>query len=77
VVEGLTDAQIITRLQRLERNVARLAEAAGVDLEDPSAGADPEVVELARSGDRMGAARLHSERTGASFVDAQRFVADL
>ncbi len=72
--EGLTDAQIIDRLERMERNIARLAEHAGVELEDPAAGVDPEVVALARAGDRMGAAKLHSERTGASFLDAQRVV---
>ena len=72
--EGLSDAQIIERLQRLERNLARVAEATGVELDDPSAGIDPDVVELARSGDRMGAAKLYSERTGADFVEAQRVV---
>ena len=77
MVEGLTDAQIIERLQRLERNVAKLAEAAGVELEDPAAGVDPEVVSLARSGDRMGAAKLLSERTGIGFADAQRTVNSL
>ena len=72
--EGLTDAQMIERLQRLERNVALLAERLGVELEDPAAGADPEVLALARGGDRMGAAKLHAERTGASFVEAQAYV---
>ena len=75
--EGLTDAQIVERLQRLERNVAKLATAAGVELEDPAAGVDPEVVELARSGDRMGAAKLHSERAGVEFAAAQRIVNSL
>lgn len=77
MVEGLTDAQIIERLQRLERNVKLLADRAGVELEDPAAGIDPDVVELARSGDRMGAAKLYSERTGADFVEAQRIVNEL
>ena len=77
MVEGLTDAQISERLQRLERNVKLLADRAGVELEDPAAGIDPDVVELARSGDRMGAAKLYSERTGADFVEAQRIVNEL
>ena len=72
--EGLTDAQIVERLQRLERNVKKLAEAAGVELEDPSAGLDADIVELARSGDRMGAAKLYTERTGADFATAQGVV---
>lgn len=77
MAEGLTDAQIIERLQRLERNVQLLAERAGVELEDPSAGVDPEVVALARAGDRMRAAKLYAERTGADFVTAQRVVSAL
>ncbi len=75
--EGLTDAQIVERLSRLERNLARVAAATGVELEDPSAGVDPEIAELARSGDRMGAAKLYAERTGADFVEAQRIVNSL
>ncbi len=74
MVEGLTDAQIVERLQRLERDVAKLAAAAGVELEDPAAGIDPDVVDLARSGDRMGAAKLLSERTGTDFAEAQGIV---
>ena len=72
--EGLTDAQIIERLQRLERNVKLLAERAGIEIEDPAAGADADVVALARSGQRMEAAKLYVERTGADFVSAQKFV---
>ena len=75
--EGLSDAQIIERLQRLERNLQRVADAAGVELEDPAAGVDPEVAALARAGDRMGAAKLLSERTGVDFLAAQRVVNSL
>ena len=77
MAQELTDAQIVERLQRLERNVAAIAKHVGAEIEDPSAGVDPEVAELARSGDRMGAAKLHAERTGASFIDAQRVVSSL
>lgn len=76
-MEGLTDAQIIERLERLERNVRALAESVGVELEDPAAGVDADIVELARSGDRMGAAKLYAQRTGADFVEAQRIVSSL
>jgi hypothetical protein len=76
-MDGLSDAQIIERLERLERNVRALAESVGVELEDPTAGIDAEVVELARSGDRMGAAKLYAERTGTGFVEAQRVVSSL
>jgi ribosomal protein L7/L12 len=77
VPEGLTDAQIIARLERLERNVRTLAESVGVALEDPSEGVDADVVALAQSGDRMGAAKLYAERTGVGFVEAQRVVGAL
>lgn len=70
----LSDAQIIDRLGRLERNVRLLAERLGVEIEDPSRGADPDIVELARSGQRMQAAKLYMERSGADFISAQRFV---
>ena len=72
--EGLTDAQIIERIERLERNVRMLAERTGVGIEDPSDGIDPDIVELAKSGQRMQAAKLYAERTGADFLTAQRVV---
>ena len=74
---GLTDAQIIERLERLERNVKLIADRVGVELEDPGAGVDPDIAELARSGDRMGAAKLLADRTGTDFVSAQRIVSAL
>jgi hypothetical protein len=77
VPEGLTDAQMIARLERLERNMRALAEHVGVSLEDPAVGIDSDIVELARRGDRMGAAKLYAERTGANFVEAQRIVTEL
>lgn len=77
MTEGLSDAQIIERLLRLERNVKLLADEAGVELEDPARGLDPEVVELARAGKRMEAAALLAERTGSDFVSAQGIVAEI
>jgi hypothetical protein len=74
VARGLTDAQIVERLERLERNVRALAERIGVAIEDPAVDMDTEVVELARGGDRMGAAKLYAERNGVDFVEAQRVV---
>ena len=72
--EGLTDAQIIERLLRLERNVRRIAEMTGVPIEDPAESVDADIVSLAQGGDRMGAAKLYAERTGSDFVEAQRIV---
>ena len=77
MAEGLTDAQIVERLQRLERNVRVLADKLGVDIEDPATNVDADIVELARSGDRMGAAALYRERTGVTFVEAQQAVNSL
>jgi uncharacterized protein (UPF0335 family) len=77
MARGLTEAQIVERIERLERAVAAIAEKTGVEIEDPSDGLDPEVIKLARAGKEMDAAKLHSERTGVSFVDAQRIVSDL
>ena len=37
MVEGLTDAPIIERLQRLERSVSLIAQRVGVELEGPAA----------------------------------------
>ena len=69
-----SEAQIIARIERLERVVRLLAERTGVGFEDPADGVDPEVVELARAGNRMQAAKLYAERTGADFLTAQRVV---
>jgi uncharacterized protein (UPF0335 family) len=77
MARGLTQAQIVERIERLERAVNAIADQAGVEIEDPSEGVDEEVVRLARAGKAMDAAKLHSERTGVSFVEAQRIVNDL
>lgn len=72
--EGLTDAQIIERLQRLERNLQTVAERVGVELDDPAAGVDDDILALARGGDRMAAAKLYAERSGSDFLEAQQVV---
>lgn len=74
MAEGLTEAQIIERLLRLEQQVRELRERAGVPPDEREDGVDAEVLALARSGDRMGAAKLHAERTGVDFVAAQGVV---
>jgi hypothetical protein len=74
--EGLTDAQIIDKLNRLERNISLIASHLGIELDDPAAALSPEVKQLAQT-DRMGAAKLHSEQTGVDFVEAQRAVSQL
>lgn len=74
MAEGLTDAQVVERLTRIEEQVRRISQHLGLDYDDGSAGVSSEVVELARGGDRMGAAKLYAEQTGADFVEAQRVV---
>jgi hypothetical protein len=77
VARGLTDAQIVERLERLERSVNAIAKKVGVEIEDPAEGVAPEVVELARAGKQMEAAKLHAEKTGVDFVKAQQVVSEL
>ena len=74
MAESPSDAQLIARIERLERQVRMLAERAGVGIEDPAAGIDPEVVALAQGGRRRQAAKLYAERAGADFLTAQRVV---
>ena len=69
-----SEAQLVARVERLERQVRMLAERTGVGIEDPAEGVDPEVVALAREGKRMHAAKLYAERTGADFTTAQRVI---
>ena len=71
---GLTQAQIVERIERLEQAVNALVDEIAPEVEDPAASVDPEVVKLARDGKRMEAAKLHAEKTGVSFVDAQKAV---
>jgi len=69
--------QIFKRLQRIEAQLALLSQKAGVPFEDPAAGAPPEVLELVRAGDRMGAIRKYRELTGAGMQEAQELVETL
>jgi uncharacterized protein (UPF0335 family) len=77
VARGLTQAQIVERIERMERAIDAIAEKTGVEIEDPGEGVDEEVVRLTRAGKEMDAAKLHSERTGVSFAEAQRIVSAL
>jgi hypothetical protein len=73
MAQGQTDAQLIERLERLERNVERLARQLAVELERPAADVDPDIVAMAQH-DRMRAAMVYADRTGVDFVSAQRIV---
>jgi hypothetical protein len=71
---GLSEAQLLDRVQRLETQLRAVYEKLGMDYDDGTAGVPPDVVDLARAGNRMRAAKLYSERTGCDFVEAQSVV---
>jgi hypothetical protein len=71
---GLSEAQLIDRVQRLESQLAAVYERLGMTYDDGTAGVPTDVVDLARTGNRMRAAKLYAERTGCEFMDAQRVV---
>ena len=77
MVEGLTDAQIVERLLRIEEQVRRISAHLSLEYDDGTTTVSSEVVALARSGDRMGAAKLHAEQAGVDFVEAQRVVSSI
>ena len=69
--------QIFKRLQGIEDQLAILSEKAGVPYDRPADKAPSEVVELARSGDRLGAIKKYRELTGAEMGEAQEVVEGL
>ena len=71
---GLSEAQLLDRVQRLETQLRAVYERLGMDYDDGTAGVPPDVVDLARAGNRMRAAKLYAERTGCDFVEAQSVV---
>ena len=71
---GLSEAQLIDRVQRLETQLRAVYERLGMDFDDGTAGVPPDVVDLARAGNRMRAAKLYSERMGCDFIEAQAVV---
>jgi hypothetical protein len=63
--------QIFKRVQRIEAQLALVSEKVGLPFEDPAASAPPEVLELVRAGDRIGAIRKYRELTGAGGEEAR------
>lgn len=74
MAEAPSEAQLIARVERLERQVRMLAERTGVGIEDPAAEIDSDIVAMVRDGSRMQAAKLYAERTGTDFLTAQRVI---
>lgn len=70
--------KIRSRLEKLESQMDFLMRNLGIsDGEAPVGKASPRVLELARSGDTVGAIRAFREETGASLKDAKNFVESL
>jgi len=66
---------IFKRLEALEAHAKEVGDKTGVPFRDATADVPPEVVELARGGDRMGAIRRYRELTGADMEQAQAAIA--
>ena len=69
--------EFFERFQRIEAQLGLVSEKLGIAFELPSDGLPAEVVELARSGDRLGAVKRYRELTNASFEDARNAVSKL
>jgi hypothetical protein len=68
---GLSEAQLQERVERLESQLRALYDRLGMPYDDGTEGVPPEVVDLARAGNRMRAAQIYSEWTGCDFREAQ------
>jgi ribosomal protein L7/L12 len=69
--------QIFKRLSNIEEQLAVLSQNAGVPYAHAAGDAPPEVLELVRAGDRMGAIRKYRELTGAGMQEASDLVESL
>jgi ribosomal protein L7/L12 len=69
--------QINERLRSIEQQLTRLSGEAGIPYEAPMAEVPQEVIDLAESGDTMGAMKKYRELTGAGAEEATRAVQGL
>jgi ribosomal protein L7/L12 len=65
---------ISERLAAIEAQLKTLSDQAGVSYEEPFAELPPDVIELARGGNKMEAAKLYRELTGADGKEAMEAV---
>jgi hypothetical protein len=65
---------ISERLAAIEAQLKVLSDGAGVSYDEPFAELPPDVLELARSGDKMAAAKLYRELTGSDGKEAMEAV---
>ena len=69
--------EMFSRFQRIEKYLVLVGEKLGIPYEDGSGGVPAEVVELARSGDRMAAVKRYRELTNVGAQEALDVVAKL
>ena len=63
---------------KLERQIAFLLDHLGLEYrEEPNAGVSPEILELVRRGDTMGAINLFRRETGFGLKEAKEFIDSL
>jgi ribosomal protein L7/L12 len=71
------EVQHAYRLSQLERRVEAIMRHLGIEDLGPDTTASPRVVEVARSGDMIGAIKLYREETGADLATAKKAVEEL
>ena len=69
--------QINQLLAAIEETLAQFSQTLGVPYAQPLADVPPEVVDLARGGDKLGAIKRYRELTGASLGEARDVVVGL
>jgi ribosomal protein L7/L12 len=70
----MDEAALARRLRRLEDQVALLSERLELPFDTPGAGMPPDVVELARAGNKIQAIKVYRERTGVGLAEAKDVV---
>jgi ribosomal protein L7/L12 len=65
------------RLAEIEAQLSRLSEKVGLPYVNPTASVPPDVLDLARGGDQLGAMKRYRELTGATMDEARSVVAGL
>jgi ribosomal protein L7/L12 len=71
------EVQHAYRLAQLERRVEAIMRHLGIQDLGPDTTASPRVVELARTGDKIGAIKLYREETGCDLATAKNVVEQL
>ena len=71
------EVQHAYRLAQLERRVEAIMQHLGIQDMGPSTTASPAVVELARTGDKIGAIKQYREETGCDLATAKNVIDQL